>query len=67
MFTVFTTEEENLICIYDTTNRKTLIDSIKANLRDYDEAEMREIAEKVLLKLEKINDEEFTKYQFNFT
>jgi hypothetical protein len=62
--TVFTVEEENLICIYDTASRTALINSITAALSDFNEPDMNEIAENVLSKLDAMTDEEFSAITF---
>ena len=60
--TVFTVEEENLICAFDTTSRIALINNIREAMNDFDEDadEMREIAEGALRKLEAMDDAEFS-------
>ena len=60
----FTVEEENLICIYDTSSREAAMGGIRAAVPDYEEAEMREIAENALRKLENMTDAEFSEYIF---
>ena len=61
----FTVEEENLICIYDTTSRAALMNGIRAATPDYEEDDMREIAENVLRKLDGMSDEEFAAIVFS--
>ena len=46
---IFTIEEENLICIFDVTSRDALIAGICGALPDFDDPELREIAEGSLL------------------
>jgi len=62
---LFTVEEENLICVYDTSSRTTLINEITMTLPDFDEPEMREIAETTLVKLNSISDAEFEALTFH--
>jgi len=62
---IFTVEEENLICIYDTTNKQALMDGIRAAMPDFEENEMREIAGNALRKLEAMSDEDFSAYVFS--
>ena len=59
---IFTVEEENLLCIYDTTSKQALTDAIRAAMPDYEEDDMREIAGNALCKLEAMNDTEFSEY-----
>ena len=61
----FTVEEVNLICIYDTTNRVALIDGISAVMPDYEDDDMREIAENALRKLNSMSDSEFSETVFS--
>ncbi len=58
---MFTYEEINLMCIYDTSSRKGLISEL-TKMRKYlepDEAEILEITDSALHKLKRISDEEF--------
>lgn len=61
----FTVEEENLICIFDTSSRAALIADIRATMPDFDEPELCEIAESALKKLETMTDTEFSTLYFN--
>jgi len=59
-----TVEETNLICIFDTSNRAKLISKMKSvPLADLDD-EMQQLLFGVVRKLEKMNDEEFSRYDF---
>jgi len=60
----FTVEEENLICIYDTTSRTAAMEGISTAMPDYDDDDMREIAGNALRKLDAMSDAEFTEYVF---
>ena len=60
----FTVEEENLICIYDTTSRTATMGGIRATMPDYDDDDMREIAGNALRKLESMSDADFSEYVF---
>ena len=64
---IFTVEEENLICVFDASNRAALIDGICGALPNFDadEPEMREIAESALIKLDAMTDAEFSALTFN--
>ena len=58
---IFTYEEINLMCIYDTSSRKGLISEL-TKMRKYldpDEAEILELTDSAIRKLEKISDVEF--------
>jgi len=57
--TLFTVEEENLICIFDASRRDALIAGLAEALSDFDEPELREIAESALRKLNNMTDQEF--------
>ena len=65
--TIFTVEEENLICAFDTTSRNALITGIRGALPDFDgdEPEMREIADSALRKLDAMTDAEFSAFIFS--
>ena len=56
----FTVEEINLMCVYDTSNRATLINDLRTAMPDFDEEGMSEIAETALAKLEGMTDEAFS-------
>ena len=59
-----TVEETNLLCIFDTSNRAKLISKMKSvPLADLDD-EMQQLLFGVVRKLEKMNDEEFSRYDF---
>jgi len=62
---LFTVEEENLICIYDTSNRMALKNDITAALPYFEEPELSEIAESALHKLNALNDAEFETLTFH--
>jgi hypothetical protein len=63
--TIFTVEEENLICAFDTSGRTTLKKSIIAAMPDFEEPEMYEIAERVIRKLIVMTDAEYSALTFN--
>jgi len=63
--TLFTVEEENLICVFDVSSRNALIDGIRGAIPDFDEPELCEIAESVLDKLDAMTDAEFSALAFN--
>lgn len=62
---MFTYEEINLMCIYDTSSRKKLIAEL-TKMRKYlepDEAEILELTDSAIRKLEKISDEGFAELE----
>ena len=61
MKNLFTVEESNLICIFQSDSRTKVMEDINRVLKHIDDTDMIELCENVLGKLEKINDEEFTK------
>jgi len=57
---MFSQEEINLMCIFDTGNRENLIGELRDSLPDIFDPEMRDIYESTIEKLEKISDREFS-------
>ena len=60
--TTFTSEEINLMCLYSSGTRLELIDNL-TDMRGYlqvDETELRELTDRVLEKLRRMNDQEFS-------
>jgi len=64
-FTSFTVEQENLLCIYDTSTRTACIAEITDAIPHFDDPEMREIAESTLAVLHSMTDEEFSEQSFS--
>jgi len=62
---LFTVEEENLICIYDTSSRAALIDSLNAVKADFDEPELLEIIENAIKKLQAMTDADYSALIFH--
>jgi len=62
---LFTVEEENLICIFDTSSHNALIAGISNAIPLFDEPELREVAEGALRKLESISETEFSTLIFH--
>ena len=60
----FTIEEVNLMCIFDMSGRDAIIQSLHNAIPDFDEPEMREIAETALAKLEAMTDAAFSRLVF---
>jgi hypothetical protein len=63
--TIFTVEEENLICIFDTSSRVALLNDIREALPEFDEPEICEIAENVIKILDDMTDAEFYELIFS--
>jgi len=57
---IFTVEETNLMCIFDTENKNTLLNDLRESLNDVYEPEMREIYDSTIEKLETISDGDFS-------
>lgn len=64
---LFTVEEVNLICIFNTSSREALIDELIGATSYFEDAEMLEIAVAVLDKLSKMSDEDFAVLELNPT
>lgn len=61
----FSNDEMNLMCIYNTGTRNGLMDAL-TTMREYledDEAELRDMTDAVLDKLEAMTDEEFAQLE----
>ena len=61
----FTNDEMNLMCIYNTGSRESLMRELR-EMRGYisaDQPELLAITDSALQKLDKISDEEFTKLE----
>ena len=61
----FSVEEENLICMYHTSDRRRTMARILATLPDVD-TEMRRLANGVIAKLERMTDAAFDGQRFGF-
>jgi D-arabinose 5-phosphate isomerase GutQ len=64
MFELFTIEEVNLMCIFNTSGRSVLITDLTAAVRNFDEPELIEITETTINKLYKMSDTDFTALEF---
>ncbi len=62
----FSVEEENLICMYHTSDRRRTMTRVLAALPDMD-TEMRRPASSTLAKLENMTDADFDGQRFDFT
>lgn len=56
---IFTVEEINLLCIYDTTTRAGLLADLRQALPDIYDPELREIVDTAAAKLEAMTDGEY--------
>jgi len=63
--TDFTVEQENFICIYDTSTRTACIADITNAMPHFDDPDMRELAESTLAVLQNMTDEDFSAHVFN--
>ena len=61
----FSVEEENLICMYHTSDRRRAIARMLTALPDMD-TEMRRLANSTLAKLERMTDADFDGQRFDF-
>lgn len=62
---IFTNDEMNLMCIYQTGDRQGLISAL-TEMRGYldeDEAELRDLTDSALQKLDEITDEDFAELE----
>ena len=55
----FSTEEINLMCIYNTKSKTVLLSELRESLSDVYEPEMREVFESTIEKLDAMTDEDF--------
>ena len=60
----FSVEEINLMYIYDTSSRDSLLSDLRAGLADVYDPEMREVFESTIAKLETLNNGEFSEIGF---
>ena len=60
----FTVEQVNFMCVFNTDNRKALMDGIRYSMPVFYEPELLEIAQNTLRKLEEMSDEEFDALEF---
>lgn len=67
MKNLFTVEESNLICIFQSDSRTKVMVDINRELKHIDDTDMIELCENVLEKLVKISDEEFALLNFMMT
>jgi len=61
---IFTAEERNLMCIYDTRSKEALLSSIKESIPHIYEPEMQGIIETIIKKLKHISDSDFLDIYF---
>ena len=61
----FSVEEENLICMYHTSDRRWTMARMLADLPDMD-TEMRRLANSIIAKLERMTDADFDGQRFDF-
>jgi D-lyxose ketol-isomerase len=56
---LFTVEEINLMCIFDTGSKAALVAELTAAMAEFEDEELAEIAENVLARLNSISEAEF--------
>ena len=61
---MFSAEEINLMCIFDTSSKETLLIELRESLPDIYNPEMREIYESTIEKLGNMENEEYTSMDF---
>lgn len=61
---IFTAEEINLMCIYNTSDRTALLADLKLGLADVYDPDMREIFHTAIAKLETLTDTDFSDIGF---
>jgi len=64
---LFTVEEENLVCVFDISNHHALINSISDVLPELEEPELCDITKSALRKLQALTDTEFDALTFHPT
>ena len=57
---LFSVEEINLMCIFDISDRQTLLNELRDSLPDIYDLEMREVYESTIDKLERLSDKDFS-------
>jgi len=57
---MFSAEEINLMCIFDTISKENLLNELRESLKNVYDPEMREIYNSSIEKLEKVSDEDFS-------
>ncbi len=60
----FTSNEMNLICIYNTSDKAELEKQLRLSVPYIENAELREVTETVINKLERMTAEEFEQTEF---
>ena len=60
---MFTQDEVNLMCIYDTSDKGQLQTELSRTLPYIENAELKEITETVMHKLERVTDSEFLRLE----
>jgi len=59
MYDKFSAEEINLMCIFDTSSRTTLLAELWEKIDEIHDPEMRDIFESTIEKLEKVHEGDF--------
>ena len=61
---IFSAEEINLMCIFDTSTKEKLLDELRTSLKDVYDPDMRDIYETAIAKLETITEADFSEIGF---
>ena len=59
MYDIFSVEETNLMCIFDISDRNSLLAELRSGMDGIYDPEMRDIFVSTIEKLESISDDEF--------
>ncbi len=65
VFSVFTVEEINLMCIYSTDTRENLLSDLRKSQAHINDSNMLDIVKSTIEKLERISDTEFADVGFH--
>ena len=61
---IFSVEEINLMCIYDSDDKTALLAELRESLPDVVDTDMRDVYSSAIEKLENISDEDFSEIGF---
>lgn len=67
MNNLFTVEETNLMCVFETSNRMKLMEEIRRVMPHIKDSDMEELAGHVLKKLDGMTDKEFVEISLEAT
>ena len=64
MDNLFTIEETNLLCIFQSDSKEKVIEEIRKSMKHIDDDELVELSVRVIEKLSCMSDEEFNRVKF---